>query len=390
MVQIPQQGKCGKQTCPTPPVSDAEDIETYCPPWLEGVRSSSIGKLLLKVGATCLYTLRSKCTGFLRYDATTEQVTVDGNPPFVSDTPQTTSWGFIAKVVNRAHLLCRDGQNDCPMEVRQELAAQLVEQVQEGQLAVLVKPPCGAVPLSDAADLDKQYGVHALDPDERKGCEPALILVRVGNKWQLMSQLKFPVSQIGRVTPAELVGARPPLFVRVGGTDENPCYALKVNDRQANNELPANAGNCEIAVFNAESGAWEAKQRGYAHYVLASSSEHDGSTVPDGDWTKTTNMAAPEDVQLTDIPQPICQDGKVFVELELWIRTQAGPSNSETTGQIAIDGQDMVFANSSTSRREYRTIRLDVTGKTTISVRSYRTSGSGNIWASLKILGYLA
>jgi hypothetical protein len=389
MVQIPQQGKCGKQTCPTPPVSDAEDIETYCPSWLQGVRTSTIGKLLLKVGASCMYTLKSKCTGFLRYDATTEQVTVDGNPPFVSDTPQTTSWGFIAKVVNRAHLLCRDGQNDCPMEVRQELAAQLVEQVQEGQLAVLVKPPCGAVPLSDSADLDKQYGVHALDPDERKGCEPALILARVGNEWQLMSQLKFPVSQIGRVTPAELVGARPPLFVRVGGTDENPCYSLKVNDRQANNELPANAGNCEIAVFNSESGAWEAKRRGYSHYEIKPSLENDG-TLPTWDFQRSVNMASAVDVPLTDIPQPICTDGKVFVELELWLQLLDGPSNSATVGRITIDGQSMVSTNSGLTRRVWRTVRLDVTGKTTISVRIHRTAGSGDIAGSLKILGYLA
>ena len=101
---LPTSGSCASNNCPAPPVSDAEEIETYCDSWVAALRPRSFGKLLLKFGTQCLYTLKSKCSGYLYYDAVSENVSVDGQPPFVSAAPQTTKWGFIAKVLTRQKL----------------------------------------------------------------------------------------------------------------------------------------------------------------------------------------------------------------------------------------------------------------------------------------------
>jgi hypothetical protein len=395
MVSIPTANNCGTQTCPSPPVSEAEDLDSYCPSWVQQLRTTTLGKLVLKAGASCLYTLKSKCSGWLYFDASTENVKVDANPPFVRDNPQTTAWGFIAKVLNRPQMICKDGFNDCPMEGRQELAAQLVEKVQKGQIAIITKPECGTVPIADSADLNKQVGIHELDPREHTSCKEAEFLVRIGGtcdapEWAVMRQIKMPISQLGKVTTSELASAKPVLWVRSGGTEENPCYILKLNDRSANNELPANAGNCEIAVFNSESGIWEAKKRGLSYYAIGTSFEDDNSSVPDGDWTSSINMASATDLELANIPPPLCPEGDVFVDIEIWQKVQDGASGTNTGGNLTIDGQIMLATISDGAGRRWRTVRLNVTGKTKLSLRSFRTFGNGTIWGAAKILGYLA
>ena len=388
---LPTSGSCVNNSCPAPPTSEAEDIDTVCETWVEALRPRAFGRMLLKFGASCLYTLKSKCSGYLYYDATTENVSVDGQPPFVSSNPQTTAWGFLAKVITRQKTLCVDGIDVCAQEGRQELAAQIVEEVQCGQIALITRPKCGAVPLSDSADLDKQVGIHALNPNERTACNSALFLMRIENTanptcplWQVMRGIKLLQSDIGVATTQELASAKPPIWVRSGGTDENPCWALKVNNRSANNELPVNASSCQIAMFTGEE--WEARDMGHAMYPVAASTEF-SITTPYGQWTKTANMASAEDFPLPDKPSPRCEGGTVWAEIELWIDVSTGPSASSTTGAISIGGTNYVVVTSGTATRT-RTIKLDVTSLTNLSLRLYRTAGSGSIRGSLNVLGY--
>jgi hypothetical protein len=348
---------------------------------------------LLKFGSNCLYTLKSKCSGFLYYDATSENVMVDGQPPFVSSAPQTTSWGFLAKVLTRQKTLCVDGVDVCSQEGRQELAAQLVEEVQCGELAVIQRPKCGTVPLNESADLEKQVGVHVLKPGDRTTCESAKFLVRVESndpecpKYQVMQGIKLPQSDIGVATTQELASAKPPIWIRDGGTDENPCWKLKVNNRSASNELPANASPCQVAIFTGEQ--WEAKDAGLAYFHVASSTEFSLST-PIGFWTKTASMGAAETVTLPTVPQPRCTDGKVLARIELWCDVSLGASSSGTQAEITIDGTAYLAISNGAGYTGWRTIELDVTGKTSLSVRLFRTSGSGAIRGSLNVLGYYA
>lgn len=387
---LPTSGGCVNNSCPAPPTSEAEDIDTVCESWVEALRPRAFGRLLLKFGSSCLYTLKSKCSGYLFYDATTENVTVDGQPPFVSSNPQTTSWGFLAKVLTRQKTLCVDGVDVCTQEGRQELAAQLVEEVQCGEIAVIQRPKCGVVPLNESADLEKQVGVHVLKPADRTSCESAKFLVRIETsdpecpKYQVMRGIKLPQSDIGVATTQELASAKPSIWVRSGGTDENPCWALKVNNRSANNELPANASSCQIAMFTGNE--WEARDMGHAMYPVAASTEF-SLTTPYGQWTKTANMASAEDFPLPDKPSPRCEGGTVWAEIELWIDVSTGASASSTTGAISIGGINYIMVGSNSFTRT-RIIKIDVTPLTNLSVRLYRTAGSGSIRGSLNVLGY--
>lgn len=388
---LPTSGSCANNSCPAPPVSEAEDIETVCEPWVAALRTRAFGRLLLKFGSNCLYTLKSKCSGFLYYDATSENVMVDGQPPFVSSAPQTTSWGFLAKVLTRQKTLCIDGVDVCSQEGRQELAAQLVEEVQCGELAVIQRPKCGTVPLNESADLEKQVGVHVLKPGERTTCESARFLVRVEStdpecpKYQVMQGIKLPQSDIGVATTQELASAKPPIWIRDGGTDENPCWKLKVNNRSASNELPANATACQIPVFDGEQ--WEAQDGGLG-FIPVAASVANSLTTPIGYWTKTASMGAAESVTLPNVPQPRCPAGKVWVEIELWADASFGPSSSNTNCEITIDGTNYLTGSTTNGNATWRTIKLDVTGRTSVLARMFRTSGSGSVRGALNILGY--
>lgn len=388
---LPTSGGCVNNSCPAPPISEAEDIDTVCESWVEALRPRAFGRLLLKFGASCLYTLKSKCSGYLFYDATTENVSVDGQPPFVSSNPQTTSWGFLAKVLTRQKTLCVDGVDVCTQEGRQELAAQLVEEVQCGEIAVIQRPKCGVVPLNESADLEKQVGVHVLKPSDRTSCESASFLVRVETtdpncpKYQKMQGIKLLQSDIGVATTQELASAKPPLWVRDGGTDENPCWKLKVNNRSASNELPANASACQIPVFDGEQ--WVAQDGGLGFVPVAASVANSLST-PIGFWTKTASMGAAETVTLPTVPQPRCPNGKVWAEIELWGDASFGASSSVTQADIIIDGTTYLMASTTNGNAVWRTIKLDITGKTSLSVRLLRVTGSGSVRGALNILGY--
>lgn len=387
---LPTSGSCVSNNCPQPPVSDAEEIDTYCATWVESLRPRTFGKLLLKFGASCLFTLKSKCSGWLYYDATSENVSVDAQPPFVPSAPQTTKWGFLAKVLTRQKTLCVDGVDVCQQEGRQELAAQLVEEVQCGEIAVIQRPKCGTVPLNESADLDKQVGIHVLKPGQRTTCESALFLVRVESndpecpKYQIMQGIKLPQSDIGVATNQELASAKPPIWVRSGGTDENPCWTLKVNNRSASNELPANAGACQIPIFDGTQ--WLAKDAGLAYKAVAPSEQY-ALTAGYGIWVRTNNFAT-TNVTLPEKPEPRCTDGKVWADIEVWVSTDTGPSASDTGASVEINGTAYVGANTSRNGTNQRIVRLDVTSASTIAVKLTRTSGTGTARGSLNVLGY--
>ena len=131
-----------------------------------------------------------------------------------------------------------------------------------------------------------------------------------------------------------------------------------------------------------------AKDAGLSYFHVNPSAEASFGT-PYGIWTKTAPSTA-EDVTLPDVPQPRCDGGKVLLEAELWIDVSTGASASGTTAQVTIDGTPYVLSSTSTSFTRWRTIKLDVTGKTTISVRLQRTAGTGTCRAGLNVLGYYA
>lgn len=206
-----------------------------------------MGRLLL-LAEGCIYTLKSKCSGFLHYDAFTEQVTVQ-TPPFTSSTPRETAYGFLGKVVVEPKQICEDGDTGtCVQEVRMELAAQLLEERSCGRLAIVTAPLCGELKPSESADANRQMRLDYLAGllHEDAGCpKDVRFLVQTPGKrgpagaqvdceqYSWMRRLKLRGSQWGFLlnTDPLFTSARQVVVVPVlGGDDEDPCFELRVLD----------------------------------------------------------------------------------------------------------------------------------------------------------------
>lgn len=240
---LPRRG-CTAPTCPTPPVVDDEGRDPYCPGWLSELLQQSHGKVLI-VADDCLYLLNSKCDGYLHYDPITEEVTVQ-EPRFVDATPRETRFGFLAKVVPTTKNLCIDDNDECPAEIRQELAAQLMETASCGDLVIATAPGCGELPRGEETDAAYQIRLDKLDPGEIGNmCVDGLRIfgwypsyktiggARVPCKrWVSMPRIKMRLSQweeVGAGTEDETnsIGVR--LVPVAGGTTGDKCYELRAS-----------------------------------------------------------------------------------------------------------------------------------------------------------------
>ena len=203
-VVIPK-SPCSPPPCPQPFQSDQVERPPYCPTWVKQMLNAVTGKLIVALD-DCLYTLRSKCSGWLYHDAGTGTVSVQ-TPPFVSSNPQETNFGFLAKVVPTTRSLCSDDSDQCAQELVQELAAQKLDQSSVGQIIVGRPPMCNEIgPGADASSGDQTH-LSYLDPADYKGCPvDAFLLIgypaKIGSpgqqvevtKWAKSRRLRFPKS----------------------------------------------------------------------------------------------------------------------------------------------------------------------------------------------------
>lgn len=382
---------CTPNVCPQPPVNDEVGKEPYCPDWVSKVLKRARGRLAI-LTATCIYRLASKCTGVVWYDAETEEVSVK-DAPFVPSNPQQTRYGFLAKVVTKAKKICDDNAEECVTEARQELAAQLMEQTNAGQLVIAVPPLCGELPQDQAADSDKQVAFHYLDPKEASDCSPFSFLTMVMGKrgkgnsqvdvpiWRYLKKLKFRRSQIGQAISGSADEASSFIIVAVpvpGGDSNDPCYEFRISEVKPGSGVPSVAENCDTLVFKNKglaTAGWYAQPKGLAHYPLNAPSAllfstHAGGTADFG-------------ITLPEFPTQAC--GKIMARFEVVMQAFAGASNSATNISASMNGWPLGSVGFYGSR--YKTF-AEVPVTSAANVVNFLKAGTGASNFEMRLLGY--
>lgn len=236
---------------------------------------------------SCLYTLKSKCTGYIFYDGTTEEVSVV-NPPFVKSIPQETNYGFIAKVVPTLTTICRDDDDECRQEIRQELAAQVMGEANCGEIVLANAPLCGELPATESADAAKQARFDYMKSEEQEdaGCpqEIRFLAYYMGKrgtgqqavdckKWVSMRTLKMRKSQFGFIEKGNSLEGTALQIVAVpvsGGSESDPCYELRIQEGRAGG-IPSGGANCDSLIWRehgTENEGWKAENLGARTHLL--------------------------------------------------------------------------------------------------------------------------
>lgn len=347
-----RRGPCGPPTCPQPPVSESDERIPHCPGWTSLLKNAVAGKLMVVLEG-CIYFLKSKCTGYVHYDADTESVTIK-HPDAVSSLPRESRWGWLAKVIPTTRKVCVDGQDACAEEVHQELAAQVMNQAKCGQLVVARPPLCGEVNKGNDMNPDTQVRLDFLNPDnhEEVGCpsEVRFLVGRPGNlgdaaqtacmMWSLMRRLTMLRSQLGQVetgTPDE-EAAFLPIFIPVaGGAVDDPCYQLRLSQRRVNAGLPTVADDCDTVEFRGKgtpSEGWKAVPKGLSFHPVA---------LQDLFTTGNAGTAGTMDLDLPDFPVNVC--GAVWARLEVVINTAIGTSGATARLTLQNRADDLVLGS---------------------------------------------
>lgn len=385
-------GSCSPSVCPTPKVNNEVGRDPYCPGWVSQVLSAVRGKLFIRVG-DCIHFLRSKCTGVVWYDATTEEVSVK-DAPFVESTPKQTVYGWLAKVRNVRKPVCDDNTEDCAQVVKMELAAQVMQDAQYGDLVISQTPLCGELPLDESADAEKQVAFHRLSPTDID-CPPAVkILVAVEGfrgtgpnrqatrKWHWLNSLKLRRSQWKQAIAGSTDESASFLAVLVpvaGGNSEDPCYELRLSEQKPGGGVPSTANNCDMLVFKDKglaTAGWRAIPRGLGSYKLSAPSAvlitHAGPTANFG-------------ITLPEFPTADMACGKIEVELEVTWQAFAGPSSSGTNIEASMNGWSLGACGFyGTYVKTFVSVPVTVAGNTV----NFTKTGTGTASMSIRALGY--
>ena len=284
---VVSRGSCRPSVCPSPPVSEVPERAPYCASWVDKLTTKAAGMLVMILEG-CIYKLWSKCSGFVYYDKTTEQISVQ-DPKYVSAIPKESRFGFLAKVVPTIHTVCVEGDDACQQEIRQELASQVMNEASCGNLVIARAPLCGDVPVEQSGDLDKQVRLDYLAPPNHEdvGCpeEIRFLVSYPGTRgptnkkveceqWSKMYRLKLRGSQWGFIpsgSPLES-SAKQVVVVQVpGGSEEDPCFELRVLE-EGSGGIPNGTANCQMLIWRGtgtEEEGWKAENTGVRKFYLA-------------------------------------------------------------------------------------------------------------------------
>lgn len=254
---------CATQQCEQPPLAEQPGREPYAPSWVSTLMGAAAGKLLIAISGA-IYFFRGLKSGYLWYDKATETVSVT-DPSFASNTPRSTKWGRLAKVVPSSRQVYDADSESCQSQVTQEVASQEIGERTDGLLALINFADCGDVPTDQQAD--GQSRMDALSVDGLDGCVPADggFLVGVPSEsikgrfriitwsWKLMKQFQLSTAQAPVLDPSSATweNAIPLVLIRDGGSDTNPCYRLRTPSRRPA-MLPETATKGDILVWDGE------------------------------------------------------------------------------------------------------------------------------------------
>lgn len=276
-----RQVACGPTPCPTPPTSSQTGREPYNPTWASTLLGAVTGKLLVLL-ETGIHYLRPLRSGYLRYNAADESISLDDSLPFVSDIPRETDFGFVAKVVPGLRRVC-DADGNAVDEPTQNLASQTVNERDDGAIMLGNLPDLGQMIGNEAADIERQIRFDRLIPAAYDGNADGLgFLVRtpitqqrgretrIISKWSLMQSLRLRRSHLGLVEKdtAEDESALSLVAIPIpGGTEDNPLYALKILNR-AISHLPTGSDLQQGDTIQWDGARWVPLRRGLTFYPL--------------------------------------------------------------------------------------------------------------------------
>ena len=392
-------GNC-RPSCPTPPTSSQIGRTPYCPPWGPTLFGSYVGKIVILVSG-CLNYLRSGASGWVRYDAPTETVTIDNAPPFVSNVPTGNNFGYLAKTVPTVTQVYDESTNTCQQIGTQEVSSQVLDQRADGSLAIANSPLPGEVSGCQSADADNQVRLDYLNPAvaEAQGSvsNDIGVLVQipynrtVGNQtfvsklWMRLRQFTFRQSQIGSFPASSYPTGLTAVWVpAAGGTTDDPAFTLQMGTTAppGSGTLPANASNGDTVIWNGAAGvnnpnlpanAWVPYPRGLATFLLDAPSVIETGRTTAGSVTYT----------LPNPPAPNF-NGPIGVIIG-WKISQASGSLFEA----AYGSQVIAYIQGAAEILQGQTIvQLPATTPLNFTVL-FTKVGSGDVSCDLSVIGWL-
>lgn len=239
---------CSPLPCPAPPLSTITNRDPYVPGWVSKLTQLPYGRMVVSFG-DALYSFNSRCAGPLMFDPGTGNVTV-GNPPYALSIPCETDFGYVGLVVPTEVSVCQDGSDTCQKEVRNQFAAQVMQDVDCGDVILANRPSCGQVNALAAADAQNQVrfdrATLKLLDDVDAGCSdngdlnlfgfyPKLVTTPGGQSVCFqpvkVRRLRMKKEQWGTVEGdgADAADARIMVVKNLGGSS-NPCMELQTSD----------------------------------------------------------------------------------------------------------------------------------------------------------------
>lgn len=384
---VSRQKSCGPLACPTPPTSSQTGREPYLPDWAATLLGAVSGKLLLLLESGIHY-FRGQRSGYLRYNAADETVSVDDGLQFTSNIPQATDFGFVAKVIPGLQRTC-DEEGNAVDVTTQELASQITAERDDGAIMLGNVPSPGQVVGNGAADLQNQLRFDRLLPPVYNGSAAGLgFLVRVPetvlagstsrviSKWALMQQVKLRQSHLGMVEPgsADATAALGLVAIRIpGGTEQDPLFALKILNQEIS---PLPTEDLEVGdTVEWDGTKWIPVRRGLRFYPLTSSQRIASATA-----SATTSVTFPD--------YPAAAVGKVFARLRIY--SHVACSGGQLTFSLRINNIQVAAALTNASGYSNDANQVEATVELTAETQSlvFTKVGSGYVTCLVDLMGY--
>lgn len=314
--------------------------------------------------------------------------------PFVDSTPKQTTYGFLAKVRNVRKQVCNDATVDCAQEVKMELASQLMQDAQLGDLVIAQTPLCGELPIDESADSAKQVAFHRLIPTDIDCPAGVKILVAIEGfrgsgptsqatkKWHWLNSFKLRRSQWKQAIAGSADESSSFLAVLVpvaGGSTADPCYELRLSEQKPGGGIPKGTANCQMLRYEnvgLPTAGWYPFAKGLMSYRFA---------APSADLVVHAGPTANFGITLPDFPTAAAACGKVEAILGIYMQAFSGASSSPTSIIASMNGWQLGVCGF-TSEYHYHEICIPVTvaGNTVNFVKN----GTGVANLSMKCHGY--